>query len=37
LTQIIRWGRGFEIVQMNGNVVAQGEIIANEQKYTEKF
>jgi hypothetical protein len=31
------WGRVFKIVQMMGNALAQGEIIAKELKYTENF
>jgi hypothetical protein len=35
LTHIILNDRAFRIVQMKGNVHAQGEIIAKESKYTE--
>jgi hypothetical protein len=31
------WGRGFRIVQMKGNVLDEGEIIAKVEKYTECF
>ena len=31
------WGRGFRIVEMKGNDLAEGEVIAKEEKYTEFF
>jgi hypothetical protein len=35
LAQIILRGRGFKIVQMKGNALAQGEIIAKKYEYAE--
>jgi hypothetical protein len=37
LAQIILGARGFKFVQMKGNALLQGEIIAKKQKYTKIF
>jgi hypothetical protein len=37
LAQIILGARGFKFVQMKGNALLQGEIIAKKQKYTQNF